>query len=332
MGKGEFGVLGMEQRIADEVRERTRPQGEENIACRYRCVGNKVFDPFKLAWEDCPLCAGLLVKKLGLSEDATEDEVLARFNIPNRYKGRVLDVRAVIAEDNPVRGIYTAESLRRIEEVLEELTELVYSGKGPSTTYFLNVQTLGLESFIYPYMMKAIRMGLSVSPYIPVTKYSLMAIGLNAEPYRAYLRRLSFTDMMNAFGDQDVYFNNLQQQGHDLARFYQTNLEQLTSTDVLFIEIPLSVSSSDLVDLQELVRERDSKDKGTVIVSNFGRSNSTIRKSLQSMFFTLDQKGIEYKEIDVRPISKISSGGNEDGVVGTAMDVLNKFQVNTGLL
>lgn len=330
MGKGEFGVLGMEQRIADEVRERTRPQGEENIACRYRCVGNKVFDPFKLAWEDCPLCAGLLVKKLGLSEEATEEDVLQRLNIPLVYKDKVLDVENIFRDGDYVHTVYTAESISRLKSTLSHLVELVYSGKGLDNVYFLNIQSEGIGDFIYPYLQKALRMGLDVCPFLPVTDLSIMMMAFRGDSYRAFLRRLTAANLLEGFNDPETYFAFLEKQGYDLARLYGLGMSKLRTADVLFLELPMTINSSDISDMQELVRARRDLGKGTVILSNYGRVNATIRLSLQIMFKYWDDYRIPYVELDLKRKSQVPLANEE--VTGTAMDALNKFQVNTGLL
>jgi hypothetical protein len=313
--------MGVEQDRIDEIKRKTRPEGEVNTLCKMRCINRLYFNPITLKWEDCPLCA----KKLINAKFDKESEFMQSYFIPQDYKNAPLKAKGLFENNEEVKSYFSKHSLDSLENALSKLNDLIYVGKGPDTNYFICSLFAGVTDFIYPYLLKALRMNLKVCPYISSSDLSTIVTGLKVDNYRSVIRS-KFT---GGFHGDDVVTNEVpflsfvEKQGFDLAKSRGIDLARLKTSDILIIDLTLSVSNQDLIDLMELIKDRDRFGKKTIVFSPYSTAHKSISHALKTVFMNLKQNRIDINLIELRKDIR------EEG--GTTLIKDSSFKINDNL-
>ena len=135
--------------------------------CPYGCVDGRIFNTGLKSLEDCPYCKEKresLVKDNNDSSKSNYDiDLYKELNIPEYYRG--IDYSLDTAIPNTSR--LTEESVKNIDTYLVEIYNRLNLKQVLSYSVMINLGASGnIFAFIYPYMLKAYRKGLTVAPLI----------------------------------------------------------------------------------------------------------------------------------------------------------------------
>ena len=135
--------------------------------CPYGCVDGKIFNTGLKALEDCPYCKEKresLVKENNDSDKSSYDiDLYKELNIPEYYRGIDYSLESAIPNVNKL----SEESVDNIDSFLVEIYNRLNLKQVLSYSVLINLGASGnIFAFIYPYMLKAYKNGMTVAPLI----------------------------------------------------------------------------------------------------------------------------------------------------------------------
>lgn len=137
--------------------------------CPYGCVDGKLFNTVLGLQEECPFCREKREKilkeniTLDTEDEKIELDLYKELNIPEYYRGIEYNFDTVITDANRL----SEDSVELVHKTLDDIYNKINLGNTPNCSVLVNLGAGGnIFSFIYPYILKAYKFGVTVTPLL----------------------------------------------------------------------------------------------------------------------------------------------------------------------
>lgn len=168
--------------------------------CPYNCNNGKLFNPALKQMVDCPHCSKIRSQEVREDKVNDSEQSLCKLlNVRKSLTGLQFSMEAILPEY--ARSFLLPITVDAVGRVLEKLTNEIILGEKPECSYLFNLGAkANIDAFVYQYLIKAYKSGVSVLPYLyasQIHKLRLKDDYYNPDIDTSSEDELSYTDLIN---------------------------------------------------------------------------------------------------------------------------------------